>query len=461
MRTKAAYGFGDWGAASAATARSLFWAFYVVSVIGLPVEKAGLIVLAGRVWDSINGPVIGMASDRLRTKWGRRRPFMVAGAVPFGLGFVLVFAEPPFEGENAIVLYYIAALFLFDTAYTMVNAPYIALLPELTDDYDERSSLTGWRIGNSLVATLLTAGLFKLLAESVFADFYDGPDAIRNGYLTSAVIWASICVLSPLVAAANVSEPPILEAPEKVPVLATIRAMWSNVPFRIGAGAYLLTASAVEVVTTVFLWFLIYVAGITGALGSSLVLASALAVAALSMPLTVQLMKRVGKKTAYQLMLLYWMVAQCALAFVPSGQTTLFVCVALLVGVGYGAASAIPWALLADVIEVEEWNTGRRNAGAYAGFLNSFRKLAAAVAIFATTAVLGLAGFLEPDRFAGQLASEVEQPASAIRSLRVLFGPVPVVLLGAAVLLLQRFPLTRERFEELVTKLEERRAESA
>ncbi|MCB0116236.1 MAG: MFS transporter, partial [Caldilineaceae bacterium] len=94
--TKAIYGLGDWGASSATTARSLFWLFFIVSVVGVDVELAGLAFVIGRIWDGINDPLVGMLSDRMRTRWGRRRPFMLLGALPFGVGFFLMFNPPPF-----------------------------------------------------------------------------------------------------------------------------------------------------------------------------------------------------------------------------------------------------------------------------------------------------------------------------------------------------------------------------
>ncbi|MEZ4515440.1 MAG: MFS transporter [Chloroflexota bacterium] len=118
-------------------------------------------------WDSINDPLVGTLSDRLYSRLGRRRPFLLYGAIPFAFAFVLMFYVPPLESKAALALYYSVIFLLFDTLYTVVNVPYLALMPELTEEYDERSSLTGWRIAFSILASLVTAGLFKLLAENV------------------------------------------------------------------------------------------------------------------------------------------------------------------------------------------------------------------------------------------------------------------------------------------------------
>ncbi|MEZ4638638.1 MAG: MFS transporter [Caldilineaceae bacterium] len=93
-----------------------------------------------------------------------------------------MFNPPPFADPLVAALYYGAVFILYDTAYTIVNAPYSALTSELTEDYDERSSLAGWRMANSIFASLLTAGLFKVLAENVFVNWFEGPNALVSGY---------------------------------------------------------------------------------------------------------------------------------------------------------------------------------------------------------------------------------------------------------------------------------------
>lgn len=291
--TKAIYGLGDWGASSATTARSLFWLFFIVSIVGVDVGLAGVAFIIGRIWDGINDPLVGMLSDRFRSRWGRRRPFMLLGAIPFGLGFFLMFNRAPFESDWAIALYYGLIFILYDTAYTVVNAPYAALTSELTEDYDERSSLAGWRMANSIFAALLTAGLFKVLAENVFAGWFTGPDAIRSGYAVAGAIWGLVITATPLFVVAFVREPKRILARDKDPInfVRITREVFSNRPFRIGATIYLLAFTAVDIITAVFVWFLVYYMQLNPPLDSA-VLAIVLGVAFLSMPLNVFLMKR-------------------------------------------------------------------------------------------------------------------------------------------------------------------------
>ncbi|MCA9978633.1 MAG: MFS transporter, partial [Anaerolineales bacterium] len=174
LRTKFIYGLGDWGTSAATVARNAFWFVFLTNVVGIDAAAAGTAVLIGRIWDSINDPLVGTISDRMQTRWGRRRPFLLFGALPFGLTFFLLFYVPPIHSQTGLVIYYSIAFLIFDTLYTLVNVPYIALTPELTSDYDERSNLAGWRMGNSILAALITGGTFTLLAEDILGPWLGG-----------------------------------------------------------------------------------------------------------------------------------------------------------------------------------------------------------------------------------------------------------------------------------------------
>ena len=150
--TKIIYGAGDLGFSLTTTIIGAYFLFFLTDVVGISPAVAGISILIGRTWDYINDPVIGHLSDRTRSRWGRRRPFLLFGAIPFALAFMLMWYRPPFESQVALTAYYAAAYVLFDAAATFVYMPYFALTPELTDDYDERTSLTSYRMFFSILA---------------------------------------------------------------------------------------------------------------------------------------------------------------------------------------------------------------------------------------------------------------------------------------------------------------------
>lgn len=455
-RTKFVYGLADWGPAASTTARSAFWFLFLTSVVGFDAAVAGRIFLVGRLWDGINDPLVGMLSDRVRTRWGRRRPFLLFGAIPFGLSFTLMFLVPPFNSDAGKAIYYVLAFLLFDTFYTVVNVPYSALTPALTSDYDERSNLAGWRIAVSILASLVTAGLFKLLAEHVFAGWFGGgPAGIRAGYALSASMWGLFLAAPFFLFVHVIQEPDYEPAPEPFRPVKTFKEVFRNRPFRLGATVYLLTFATVDVVLLIFVRFLIdYVRVDPGV--DNVLLATVLGLAFVTMPFTVHLMRRFGKKRTYIGSMLFMMVTLIFISQVPPGGQNLMFVAAIFAGLGYGAANAIPWAIVADVIEADELKTGRRREGIYYGYLVFFRKLASAIAILVVGELLSAAGYVS----SRQGSAFIQQPESALLAMRLVVGVLPAIMLSLAIIAAIRYPLDREAYNEIRRQLAERRTGS-
>lgn len=456
LHIKLIYGLGDWGTAASTTARNAFWLFiFLTNVVGLKPSVASMVVVIGRIWDGINDPLVGMLSDRLDTRWGRRRPFLLFGAIPFGISFFLLFVVPPFESHTALAIYYTIVYLLFDTLYTIVNVPYSALTPELTQDYDERSKLAGWRMGISILASLVTGATFTLLAERVIANWWlgGGTAALRTGYAITAAIWGLTLVIPLILLFFAIEEPEHVPNPEPFEPLRIFREVFSNRPFRLAAIIYLLSFTSVDIVLVVFVRFLIdYVRVAPGF--ENLIVALALGIALLTMPLVIKLMQWYGKRNTYIGSMTFMAMVLLIMTRVPPGGQTLIIVAAVLAGLGLGAANAIPWAIVADVVEADELQFGKRREGSFAGYLVFFRKLASALAIFVVGQALSASGFISGNSGSAFIA----QPESALFMLRVFIGVVPAILLLGSVLVAIRYPLDRAAYNAIRQQLAERRA---
>lgn len=453
-RTKFIYGLGDWGTSAATTARNLYWFFFLTSVVGLQAGLAGTVLLVGRIWDSINDPLIGTLSDRVNTRWGRRRPFLLFGAIPFGVTFVLTFLVPPFESQLAKAAYFTLVYLLFDTLYTVVNVPYSALTPALTEDYDERSNLAGWRVSVAIVAALTTGALFTYLAEDVLAPYFGGlPEGLPAGYLITAAIWGVTLAVPLLVLFVAVREP-AEHKPDTDPLrpVQTFREVFANRPFRLAAGIYLLSFAAVDIVLIVFIRYLLDYVQIEQGFDNVL-LGVLLGAALLGMPLNVLLMRRFGKRLTYIGTMAMFIIILLFISQIPSGGQQLMLAAAFLGGLGYGAASAIPWAIVADVVEADELESGKRREGVYYGYLVFFRKLAGALSAFVVGWALSAAGFVSSNLGGVSLP----QPELALQMMRYFVSIVPAILLFMAILVAARYPLDRQRYNEIRQQLAERR----
>lgn len=454
-RLKFIYGLGDWGTAASSTVRNAFWFVFLTSVVGINPGLAGTAFLVGKVWDSINDPLIGTLSDRMQTRWGRRRPFLLFGAIPFGMSFFLLFVVPPFESQIALVVYYSFAFLLFDTLYTIVNVPYIALTPELTEDYDERSHIAGWRMGVSIFASLVTGATFTLLAEDVFGQWFGGgTQGIRSGYLLAAGIWG-VTLAIPLLLLFNTIEEPERE-PDTDPIqpIKTFKEVFSNRPFRLGALIYLITFATSDALLVVFVRFLVDYVRVSPGF-DNILLAVVLGLAFLSMPLTVKSMDKFGKRDTYIVSMILMIVVLLIMAMVPPGGQNMMLVAAIFAGFGYGAMNVVPWSIVADVIEEDELRYGKRREGVFSGYLVFFRKLASAIAIFIVGQVLSITGFVSST----EGTFYIQQPESALLALRFFVGVFPAIMLTIAIFVAWRYPLDREAFNEIRDKLVARRGE--
>ena len=137
---KILYGIGDTGFSLTSTIIGAYFAIFLTDVVGISPGIAAIAIFIGRTWDYINDPMVGYISDRTRTRWGRRRPFLLFGALPYAVMFALLWTRPPITDGTTLAIYYAVAYVLYDTSMTFVSMPYFA--DARFEDYDERTSLT-------------------------------------------------------------------------------------------------------------------------------------------------------------------------------------------------------------------------------------------------------------------------------------------------------------------------------
>jgi GPH family glycoside/pentoside/hexuronide:cation symporter len=307
----------------------------------------------------------------------------------------------------------------------------------------------------SILAALVTGGLFTYLAEDVFAVWLGGSTmAVRQGYAITAALWGITLAVPLLILFRVIEEPPHQPDEDPIRPLQTFREVFSNRPFRLAATIYLLSFATTDIILTVFVRFLVdYVRVPPGF--DNLLLAVVLGLAFLTMPLTVTMMRRYGKRNTYMISMAFMAVVLFIMGQTPPGGQNMILVAAIFAGLGYGAAQAVPWAIVADVIEADELKTGKRREGIYYGYLVFFRKLASAFAIFLVGQILAASGFVTSTM--GSVF--VEQPQSALIALRFLVGGLPIVMLGLAIVAAWRYPLDREQYEAIKVQLERKRSQ--
>ncbi len=438
---KLLYGSGDLGFSITGTIIAAYFAIFQVDVIGIRPGVVAIAIFIGRTWDYVNDPLFGYISDRTRTRWGRRRPYLLFGPIPYALVFALMWWKPPFQGEIALVVYYAAVYVLYDAMATLCYMPFYALTPELTSDYDERTSLMSARALFSIIGSLLAFPLPPMIVGSF------SPDHSHNVFLM-AVIFGVISAIPLFLVFFSTRERPEFAQQKQSSLKESLQASLQNKPFIFSAIIYLFTWFTMDILMFILVFYIKHV--IHRESSTDLITAVIFVVAIFALPLWTWTSRRLNKRLAYIMGLAF--LAAVLMALISLTPATplyfiLFLCV--LAGIGVSAAHIIPWSIIPDAIEYGELKTGERHEGTFYSLISLAQKVASSFAI-----PLGL---LVLDR-TGYVPNSTTQPASAVTGIRIVTGPIPAVLITCGILFAFLYPLGREGYAQITRELEERRA---
>ena len=443
LRTKLLFSTGDLSTSIPLAILMFFQLYFLTDVAGLRPDYAGWAIGASRLWDAVNDPLFGLMSDRIRTRWGRRRVLLLFGAVPLGVFFMLMWIVPALN-QFWLAVYYAMTFILFDTAFTIVHVGYNSLTPEMTSDYDERSSLNGYRMVFSISGTLGAIILATVLGWSI--------TNARTLYLILGVGLGLISIIPPLVVFSITREKPSDELPAPLPFGEALRQTLSNQPFRMVMGLYLLSWTTASIIAAVLLYFANYYLRVPEQANYFVLIAQGSAI--LFIPLIVKISQRLDKRRAFIIGSLTWVIVLLGISAIRADQVGLAYLLAALAGFGIATAYVVPWSMVPDVVEYDEVRSGQRREGSYYAFASFFQKLATGLALWGMGQVLALTGYLTPLP-SGPLPV---QPEAAVTAIRVFTGPIPAVLLFLAVLFAWKYPITRESHQATLQELAEREA---
>jgi len=444
LRTKLLYSTGDLSVSIPLAILMFFQLYFLTDVAQLRPDLAGWAVGIGKIWDAVNDPLFGLISDRIRTRWGRRRVFLLFGAIPLGLTFMLMWVVPPFSPVG-LTVYYALTFILFDTTFTFIHVAYNALTPELTPDYDERSSLNGYRMVYSISGTL-----GAIIFATVLGWYITAPQTL---FAIVGVALGLATMAPPLLVYKATWEQSSDDLPPSLPWRQAMKATLSNRPFWMVMGLYLLSWTTASILAADLVYFANYHLRVPEQANYFVLVAEGAAI--LFIPLWVWVARRLDKKRAFILGTASWVVILLLLSFLRSDQVTLAYALAALSGSGIATAYVIPWAMVPDVVEHDQLQTGQRREGSYYAFASFFQKLGTGVAVWAMGQVLYRAGYVTPT----QAVPVPQQPTQAIQAIRWFMGPVPTALLVLSVIFAWFYPITREVHASLREQLAARSGE--
>lgn len=439
-RTKLLYGMGDVGFSLTSTLIGVYYLLFLTDVVGLRPALAGLAMMIAKQWDWVNDPLIGHLSDRTRSRWGRRRPFLAFGLAPFALAFAMMWWRPPIHDQGGLAAYYAVVLVLYDTVATFVYMPYFALTPELTLDYDERTALTTYRMGFSILGSLVA-----FTAPWAIIGAFRPENAAR--VWLNGVVFAAASALPLLGTFLGTRERPEFEATARPSLRESVQAALKNRPFLFAAGIFLLTWLAVDVIQAILLYFIRY--WLHRESQSDAIFAVIFVTALLVLPFWEWASRHTNKRQAYIFGIAFWAFVQIILAVVSAGTPTMIVFVlCAFAGIGVAAAHVLPWAMIPDTVEWDELQSGQRHEGMYYSLIMLMQKAASGIALFAIGLALDWSGYV---------ANASSQPSSALAAIRWITGAAPATLLCIGIGFAVLFPIERHGHYQVREALERRR----
>jgi len=435
--TKLLYGVGDIGNAMVNSAIQFFlMVFYTDGALIAP-AIAGSALLIGKIWDAVNDPLFGWISDRTTSRFGKRRVYMIFGALPLAISVMLVWFVPGGLADPLVFLWIVGTFVLYDTMNTLTSVPYYALTAELTQDYDERASLTTFRMVMGVPAYLVGAALTPVLVGLFVVK--------RAGYSFTGILYGLIAAAVLWIAAAGLKErPEISRTKSAIPPLRAFLTTFKNRHFVRLIAAYLIANMAFALIQTLMAYFMIYQLKMDQKTQVPVVMFLLLVSIGMFLFPWKILSDRINKGPAYALGLGIGGLAIACTWLLPHAQTPWIYVIAIVAGIGFSANWVFPWAMVPDVVEYDQLETGEHRGGMYYGVWGFTSKLTAALGIGLSGWVLQLYGFVP----------NVEQSARTLLGIRLFFGPLPAIVLGVALPLLIWYPITRVTHAEVLRKLQ-------
>ncbi len=442
--TKVLYGFGDLGIQTLVSALQFWLLFFYTDVAHIDPAIAGMALMVGKLtWDAINDPLFGYLSDRTRSKFGRRRPWMLFGAIPLGLATWLLFAIPEgLVGMKAFLVVLITFL-LFDTTHSAVTIGYYALTPELTLDYEERTSLTTIREVFTVLGYVIGAALTKMIADLLQQNL---GLTTQQAWSSTGAIYGVLAVVTVLTTALTVKENKHQQfAPAAMPPIKSFLSTFKNKPFMQLMIAQMLSSLAFALLTALLSYYAIYVVKMEAQL-TLIMLIMFVFILIFLFPWR-YLSNKINKGPSYALGLLIASLALIPAFWYPYHPTPLIFVSAAIVGLGFSAQWVFPWSMLPDVVEYDQLITGERHEGVYYGMWQFLGKFTGALGV----AISGwaLKGF-------GYVANQAQQTDQALLGIRLFFSIVPAITLLVSLPILFKYPITRKTHAEVVKKLASR-----
>jgi Na+/melibiose symporter-like transporter len=466
--SKLSYGFGSVAYGVKDQGFAYFLLLFYSQVVGVDARLVGVAITIALILDAVSDPIVGYWSDNFRSKWGRRHPFMYASAIPIAATYYLLWNPPIGWSQEALFWYVLSLAVLIRTFITFYETPSSALTPELTDDYDQRSSLISYRYyfawtgGNSMSVLMFMLVFPAFVTAAVPNGQFNREAYALYGVIASVLIFAAVTI-SALGTHARI---PYLKAPppkRKLTLFTIFKEIFETVSNR-SFVALFVAATFGGVATGLSTALAFYLASYFWGFSSlqiGIITIGVFASAVIGAVMAPIVTRKIGKKRGAMIIGLVAFIGSPLpvvlrlLSILPEGPTPFvfwFVFLAGTIDVGLIICFQILTAsMMADLVEQAELKTERRSEGIFVASVTFIRKMVTGLGVMTATLVLTLAQFP-----AGADPSQVS--AEAIWYLGFYYVPTILALWMAMMAAISTYRLDRTEHEDNLRRLAARQA---
>jgi len=464
LTEKIGYGLGDMSSSMFWKVFSYYLPFFYSNIFALSLVDAGVLVLVTRIWDAVSDPMMGIIADRTHTRWGKYRPYLLWVAPLFSIAGILLFTTPDWNYGAKLVYAYVTYILMM-TVYTAINVPYGAMLGVMTDDSQEKTVFSSFRMffayGGSFVA---------LAAWEPLVNMFKSESSVTSAWQYAMMVIAAACFVLFILTFLLTRER--LKTVSTVSVGKDFRSLLSNRPWwlLIGAALCFNLFSTVRGATVAYYFAdiigfdktlsfqlstfdfqLLFYAGLFLSVGE---VANMLGVAC-----TVPLARRLGKKSLFMAVNALLVVLSIAFFYIPVSPTGfwLMLLFQVFISILTGIMSPLVWSMYADVSDYAELRYHTASTGLIFSSSSMAQKFGGAIGGAAVLWLLSACGYTP--RTDEQMAAQsvLSQPESALLCLRYLMSFIPALVSVISIIVCYFYPLTTQRMEEINEQLKKQR----
>lgn len=439
MQRKLGYATGDLGISISYFAVGFFFMYYLTDIVGMSPMLAGIAFFVGKMWDGINDPLMGVISDRTKSRFGRKRSYILFGSIPFGLSFTLLWMIPGAASEMTQFIMAAGSLVLFSTAYTVVVVPYMAMVPVMTQNYDERTQIAGLRTFFSILGTIFGGGAALLVSS--FSNEVFGLRVITISF----AVFATLCLLVASYSIKGLEKDDGSGGPAKHEFTRYFTLLKEK-NVLILLSLKILGAVATGCLIAALPYYTEYVLGSKGI--STIGMALYVGASAIAIPAWNKLTHKFDKRRLLLISNITVALILCSIGLLVNENAVVpFFIGCTLLGLAMSAYQFIPYSLVPDLIDYYEYKTGERHESVFFGLWIATHQLGVAIAGLVLGVALSLAGYV---------GTAAVQSGPALLGVKLAFSAIPGFFLIAAALVLQKFEVTRKVYLEVRAALNQR-----